>query len=288
MVTIRITSVVFLFTFLLVFAGCNDEKKDAYDKAYKANYDRAYQEGLLVGEERGKKEGEERGTAAAYKAAETGLEWRLYLRLALSSLAGGFVVGLFIQYGVLLICRRSERLPQLWTVAFVPAMKQSFSYSIFERRRRSMVEIDEELREIGARKRLQVTQIQAARDAVAQKIKALSSIEELSRARLIELANEELSKIVLASTEKANQIKDGQSLVSTEQVNQIKSSQSFGETRLLITYTCPICQKLVRYKEQIANKTVKCPNKECGQPITLPPMLLDGDGAPLIIDVSEE
>src|SRR5215207_1250512 len=127
--------------FVMALAGCDAKEREAYDRAYKANRPVGREAGYKAGEERGRSEGRERGAAEARTAAQSGGDWRLYARLALLALAVGLTLGLLIQYSVLLACRRYERVPQFSTVAFVPAMKLSLAYSIFERRRRVMVEV---------------------------------------------------------------------------------------------------------------------------------------------------
>jgi len=261
-----------MLALLLPFAGCKSEEDEAYKKAYDANHKAGYQSGYQEGKERGAKQGAEEGAAAAREAMATGQAWKLYWFFALGALVSGLMFGLVIQYSVLLICRRSGRLPQFSTVAFVPAMKSTLVYTLFERRRDVMLEIDERLREMAARKNLQVAKILQLKEAMALKIKALSSIDELSQARLLELAAAELEKIVAVSEQKAQAL-----------LNDQPSDQK--PTR--ITHICPSCQSLVRFSLRPANEIVTCPNRECGQPIRLPPALSGVDGALHILDVDD-
>ncbi|HEV7473686.1 MAG TPA: hypothetical protein VGN90_06545 [Pyrinomonadaceae bacterium] len=261
----------FIFALLLAFAGCTSEEEEAYKSAYEANRDASYQVGFRDGEDQGRKQGTTDGTSAALEAAATGRAWQLYWVPELAALVFGLSLGLILQYSVLLVCRRSGRLPQFSTVAFVPAMKSTLVYAIFERRRDVMLEIEESLSEMAARQNLQVAKIRQLKEALAFKVKALSSIDELTQSRLIELAAEELEKIVSTSAAKAEMMQNNQ-------------ATDHAVTR--ITHTCPSCQSLVRFRLQSANEIVTCPNQACGQPIKLPPVLAN-DGAPLIFDVND-
>ena len=190
--------------FLLSLPGCQNPEQEAWQKAYEASYNSAYQAGRQAGYARGKQVGDEKGAAAAKVAARTGGAWQLYTNLALGALVLGTGCGLFAQYVILLACRLSERLPQFSTVAFVPAMKSSLAYSVFEQRRRVMVEVTEELTKLRVTHNLQLVQIETTRDYVARKVMAASSIDELSQARFIDLAKMEFSRIVSASNERAS------------------------------------------------------------------------------------
>lgn len=257
---------------LLLLAGCRSEEDETCQKAYKANYEAGYQAGFPGGEERGRKEGEAEGAAAALKAAETGEAWELYRVLASGALASGLLLGLAVQYGILLLCRRTGRLPQFSTVAFVPAMKSTVVYAVFERRRDLMVEVEEQLREMAARKNLQLAKIERLKEAMALKIKALSSIDEFSQARLLELAAEEMEKIISESERKAGAAPDG---------------RNPGRPATRITSVCPSCQRLVRFNLRPANEFVTCPHRGCGRPFRLPPASFGGDGEPLILDADD-
>lgn len=257
---------------LLPSAGCRTQKEqEAYDNAYKAAYKAGHEEGRREGERRGNEEGRERGGRAAREAAEKGVAWQLYASLALGALASGLLVGLCAQYGLLAACRRTERLPQFSTVAFVPAMKDSLAYSIFEKRRRLMVEIEEELREMCARRNLQAAQLQEVHDAVARRLQAISSIEELSRSRILELAAAEFDRIITNSARRSGRVSDDPPAAGPGQQ---------------IAYACPHCRQIVRYTEKLAGRAVNCPNPECGRRIELPPLFSDADGAPLVLDIT--
>lgn len=203
MVCARRFALPLMLALLVSFVGCESEEDKVYKRAYDASYAANYPIGFQLGAERGNKQGAEEGAAAAREAAGTGQAWELYWSLALGALVSGLMLGLVSQYGILLICRLSGQLPQFSTVAFVPAMKSTVVYAIFKRRRDAMIEIDEQLREMAARKNLQVAKIVQLKEAVTLKIKALSSIDEISQSRLLELAAEELEKIISDSEKKA-------------------------------------------------------------------------------------
>lgn len=192
-----------LLTLVLPSTGCRDDVKEAWKMGYEAKYKAAYQAGLESGKARGKEEGGKKGVARARQAAETGGAGQLYLTLACGALICGVIVGLVIQYSILLACRFSERMPFLPLLVFIPAMRESLSYSVFERRCELLLHLDHELDKLRATKSLHAAQIQAVHDAVNRRIMAARSVEELTQARLVELANKEFADIIAAS-EKAN------------------------------------------------------------------------------------
>ena len=248
--------ILLLCAFLLLFAGCKDEMKEAWQMGYQANYKAGYQEGLKAGKARGKEEGKKHGVAAASEDAKTGSTWQLYAPLAYGALVPGILLGIFVQYAILFACHLNERLPRPSTFAFVPAMKTSLCYSIFEQRFRLMVEFDEQLNKVLVTKNLKIAQIQAVHDAVRQRVMAASSIEELTETRLVEVANDEFAKIVAES----------------EKINQIENNQRSDKPRLRNVCMCPHCGKRVQFPRKAANTTINCPYQNCGRPIRLPPL----------------
>jgi len=190
---------------LLIFAAVpltvcsmDEEETRRYDLGYKATYQSAFDEGSNLGETAGQKS----GNADAEKYALEGTAWQLYYYLTLASLLSGTSLGLIVQYGILWRCRRTRILPQFSTVAFVPAMNSSIAYSIFLRKREVMLELDEQLREMAARENLQVAKIQQLEKTIRMKVEAISSIEELTQTRMLELAKEEMNKIINVAEEK--------------------------------------------------------------------------------------
>jgi hypothetical protein len=246
--------------------GCDTQERRAWKEGYNENYRAAYQEGWQAGEVKGRADGQERGTAAAEWAARAGSDWRFYSTEALCGFVFGFVVGLLAQYSVLIGCGQSGRLPQFLTVAFVPCMKRSLAYAVFERRRALMMDLAETLRQVRAKNKVELAKIQAVRDNVARRLKAIGSIEELNAAHLVELARKEISQIIGASEEEANR---------AETISQPRPEPRF-------TYYCPICWTAVRYDEELVHKTVQCPNSDCCRPLTLPPPLRTAEEAQAI------
>ena len=74
------------------------------------------------------------------------------------------------------------------------------------------------------------------------------SIEELSEARFLELANGEFSRIVAAS----------------ENISRTENGQRSDKLCRRYVCTCPHCGKKIAFKEQAANKNIKCPHPGCG------------------------
>lgn len=268
-----------LLLVLLPLAGCGNEVQEAYKKAYDANYPVGKQAGVKVGEKRGREEGTKKGQAAAREAAERGVAWQLYAFLGLGALSGGLGLGLCLQYSLLLAARRSGRVSQLSNVAFVPAMKWSLAYAVFERRRLLMLEVEEELREMARRRSLQDAQIQAVREAVGRKLKAVSSIEELTRARLLELASEEIARIVSGAAEKVEGF--GEERPEADREERPEADRSPQAMR-----ACPHCRQLIRYRARRAGATVNCPNPGCARPVKLEPPAED-DNMPLVFDLGD-
>lgn len=232
-------------------AGCNDfVERKAWQKAYDANYAAGHQEGWAIGEARGSNEGAARGVAAARKDAEKGTAWQLYTGIAAFGMVLGVFTGLTIQYLTLLIFADAKRLTV--TVMSVPGMKNSFSYAVFQRRRRALLDFEENLRRIEAEKELQISQIQAIYDAGAKKIQTASSLDELRYERIVEVVEKELSRIISKSDKK---------------VVQLKGTRNVAHHRRC---TCPHCRTVIRYQEKCADKIVKCPNKKCEHRIRLP------------------
>jgi predicted RNA-binding Zn-ribbon protein involved in translation (DUF1610 family) len=234
----------FLLT-LLPMIGCKSRNEEAWQQGYDANRSAAYQEGWRKGSPRGEKEGQERGKAEAEHAAQTGRAWRLYKTPAFLALMFGIIVGLAVQYTVLACCNDAGRVPEMVTVASVPAMKHSLAYSILEGRRKLLIWWEQEIRRQTAAKDAQVAHIQAVHDVVVRKLKAMTSLEELTQERLLDLARQEMSKVVSDAEQKA------------------PTSEKF-------TVACPHCGKAVGYLREKAGKTLKCPYAKCGRPIHLP------------------
>ena len=193
----QITSLLIMLMISSTLTRC-DSLQDEYNKGRKDGRDAGYIQGWATGETRGTTDGTAAGKAAAYQAAQSGEAWQLYWRLAAAALATGIVIGLGLQYAILLGCRRSGRLDQFQTVTFVPAMKRSLAYSIFENCRKLEVEKQATLRKVHADSAVKKAAIEAAFDSSRRRIMAASSIEDLANTRLLELANEEFSKIISA------------------------------------------------------------------------------------------
>jgi hypothetical protein len=257
-----------LLLILLPMIGCKSREEQAWEQGYDANRSAAYHEGWRDGAARGKREGEEHGRAAAKDAAEMGHAWKPYSTPAFLALMFGVIVGLAAQYTILACCKDSGRLPELVTVAFVPATKHSLAYSILERRRQLRIWWDEEMRNLAAARKLRVTQIHAVHNLILSKIKAISSLEDFTQAHLIDLARAELTRIVSDSEQEASRIADGEG--------------SPQKTSVKYTIACPHCKKMIGYKENKAGKSVNCPYEKCGRPINLPQLPSNGDKQPPI------
>src|SRR4051812_16966643 len=90
----------------------------------------------------------------------------------------------------------------------------------------------------------------------------VSSIEEFSQARLLELARKELSKIVSESEEEANRV------ILEATPHAPPNSYSF---------ICPYCNGKIGYRGKKGGRSVICPHKECGRPFMIP-LLPPNDG----------
>jgi LytS/YehU family sensor histidine kinase len=230
------------------------------------SYKSGYQARFEAGRARGIEEGAKKGVAKAHEAAQAGNAWHFYSTSACGGLIFGILVGVVVQYIILVACRLSERLPQVMMFAFIPAITKSLCYTIFERRCRLMLELDEELRKVQATRNLHIAQLQAVHDAVKRRIAAASSVEELTHARLVELANKEFAKIVTAAGE----------------AHQVRSTQQPVVSAARNACTCPHCGNRIMFKDQAANKTVKCPYQNCGRPFRLPSPTCNSSDSPPI------
>ena len=123
------------------------------------------------------------------------------LEMAASALASGLVIGLALQYAILIVCRRSGRLDQLQTVLLVPAMRRSLAYCIFENCRKLEIEKQAALQRVHADSAVKKAALEAAYEASRRRIVAAASIEEITSARLVELADEEFSRIIANADE---------------------------------------------------------------------------------------
>ena len=179
---------------VLICGGCRSESQHqaAYDQYYAAGYQEAFQEG----DKSGKEVGSRRGASNAEEDAANGESMTLYWTLAFVALGSGLGFGLISQYGVMLRCRKSGRLPLFSTVLLVPAMKSSLAYSIFTRDRDRKIKFHEGLSKIAISKDLDTAGIQALEDATRMKFEAMSNIAELTDKRIVQLFEEELQKIV--------------------------------------------------------------------------------------------
>jgi hypothetical protein len=186
---------------LLVSVRCEDEEKAAWKRAYDAYYAGAYQEGIEAGDLRGRVQGAAAGVAEAERNAQSGEAWQLYTRLVVSVFLSGLLIGIALQYTILLRCRRFGRLDQLQTVLLVPAMRLSLAYSIFMACVSVELEMDEALRKVRADSNVKKAELLAAHDAIRRRIRAASSIETLTSARFVELAEEEFSRIISTAEE---------------------------------------------------------------------------------------
>jgi DNA-directed RNA polymerase subunit RPC12/RpoP len=246
----------FMLLALLPMAGCKSAEEDAWQRGYDANRSAAYQEGWVDGAARGRKEGEQQGRAAAQYAAENGEAWQLYSTTATWALIVGLLFGLSVQYSLLVWCRKSGRLPELWTVAFVPAMTRSVVYQL-------LVWLEDEMRSLNATHMLQAAQIQSMHTIMLKRLEAISSLDELTQVRLVELADREMMKIMSASASEFQGIGEGHA----------NSRSMYKE------YLCPSCGGRIRYKGKKGGKTVNCPYDGCIGTINVPKLTIDNSPA---------
>jgi hypothetical protein len=129
---------------------------------------------------------------------------------------------------------------------FVPAMKRSSAYAVFEKRRELMMWWEEEMDKVAAAKEIKAAKMQAIKEIVMRKLRTVSSLEEFSQARLLEVAKNEISKIVSASDEEARQ--DAPETLAQPPLNSY-------------SFVCPHCMRKIAYKGRRGGKTVDCPHK---------------------------
>jgi len=78
----------------------------------------------------------------------------------------------------------------------VPAIKRSLSFSIFQTRLQLKLHMEEALLRVSNNSSVQKAELEAAYDVMQKKIQASSSIADLASARIVELADDEFSKII--------------------------------------------------------------------------------------------
>lgn len=247
---------------LFAFAGCRNADERIWKQAYDSQYESAFLSSRHAAKKRGRAEGEKDGVAAAQRDMQNGHGWPMYATLANWTAFFGFLGGAGGQYLVLLICRRRRRISQFLAVAFVPGMKRSFTYSVFQRRRTYLTEIRIELKELQARQKIEAQKLEQVKAGLAQRLDTISSIEELKQARLLELAEEEIAGILVASTKTAREIREADDDAALDFLN---------------TCYCPYCNRPVSYDAHAAHEAVECPHEDCGEHFRLPLALLNNE-----------
>jgi hypothetical protein len=185
-----------VLTISLPLLRCANPVEEAYKQAYDVAYKAAYPEGHAKGESQGNLDGTTDGATAAQRAADQGEAWQLYWRMAVAALGAGILLGLSLHYAVLAASRRSGRLDHLQAVVWVPAIKRSLSYSIFQTRLQLKLHMEEALQQVSANSSVQKAELEAAYDVMRKKIQASSSLADLTGARIVEFADEEFSRII--------------------------------------------------------------------------------------------
>jgi hypothetical protein len=242
--------------FSLAVIGCQSAQDAAWKDAYNANRTAAYREAAHEAAISGQKAGEERGRADAERDAATGHAWQLYSTPALLALAVGMGLGLSIQYIILACCKHERCLPEIWAEPFLPALRYSTAYSIMERRRRLIVECEQEMDRLAADATLRVAQIRAVHAVIRQKVIALSTLEELTQARVMQLAKDEITKVVSRSEQEA----------SRTLVDPVALPNAAARFQL----ECPNCGQLIGYNRKHLGTTINCPYRACALPVRIP------------------
>jgi len=165
---------------------------------------------------------------------------------------------------MLFCCQGGEYLPGPLAVTFVPAMKRSLAYQHFARCRRLCVLYEEQCAQLGVANKFKKAQMRAAYDAVLHRANLSSNLQEFTQAKFIELFEEEVSRIVETAEHQATSLSD--------------AAQST-DPSAWSTIVCPSCKKTVRYKQDKAGGTVRCPYNGCRRAIVLPPLVRDPPGA---------
>lgn len=251
-----------LFAGVVAFAGCQSAEDKTWQKAYDAQYEKSFQYGQREGEVRGRDDGLKAGVIAAEADMKSGRAWALYSSYAGWSAFFGFLTGVTAQYLVLLISRRKRRIPQFLTVAFVPAMKRSFTYTVFERRRTFLTDIRVELKTLQARQQIEAKKLEEVKAGLQRKLDAIASIEELKQARLLTLAEEEIANLLVASEASAREYRDADDEEAIQFLN---------------TCYCPYCNHPVVYNGNSAGDALECPHEDCGEFFRLPLALRGGE-----------
>ncbi len=229
-----------MIALLLSLSGCGG--RSTYNAAYRhAYYDTRYPDAVA--------EGNRVGELAATRAAKLGSSWRLYPTEGISGLLAGILVGLLIQYGLLVSCRRNNRIPSWLIVPFVPGITRTRCYEFLASRTMEWAAAEQQRDQIDSQTQQQLYELEAAYHIARQSLLAADSLDDLSRNKELQLAKRELSRIVTLAERRARQWK------------------------LKNTYRCPFCSRLIRYKDSIAGTETACPNEKCMGTIRLPELM---------------
>jgi len=245
-----------------LLSGCKNPEQEAWQKGYDSYRESGSQTGRTDGTAAGRDEGTKKGVLEAQEAAKTGAAWQLYFTLAIIALTSGLGFGLFIQYAVLVICRLTRQIPEGVFFACIPAIDKSKAYLRFEHQCQVIWEIHSALAKIQATTKLKEEQRRALKNMLIERVRGAQEIEQVGLKQLVRLYKKEMAKIM---GEERNDKED-------------KDRKHTIRRRLRVVYPCPFCKKDVVYKEEWAGRAVKCPHKDCNQPIRLPMVISDHGG----------
>jgi hypothetical protein len=229
-------------------AGC-DARGKAWQMAYQSNYERGFNEGRGQDVLADRTAAQSAGEQSAKRALTSGTAWVLYRPLAIWSFSSGVLLGIASQFLVLMLFRYQRQLPLFLASALVPGIRRSRAYSLLEINAHAHVEKSS----LNATRQLKLWQIRAIQEIVENRLKATANLDELTQSKLLELADQELDKIVAAS-----------------QYRQDSARAKTPPPTDLRFFNCPTCSKRVKFSRHFANKTRPCPNPECGSAITFP------------------
>ncbi len=225
--------------------GCRSQSESAYKEAFESTRSAEYQKGWEIGLQQGHTAGLKQGKTSAQRDTENGEAFDLYIGFIGWFFLVGILTGLLCQYAALYSSQANGYVSEFWTVAFVPAMRQSRAYGILEEQRRFALWWESEVAKIAAEKNIKLSRIEAVKQSVEARYRAITSLHEAGSQRLMELAKMELDRIIADAEQEA-------------------------ETAATLQASCPYCRQLVSYHHQNVGQAIVCPHQGCSGQFLLP------------------
>jgi hypothetical protein len=187
---------------------------------------------------------------AAELAISSGTGYGPHSTVIALSICCGMLGGAFLQYFVLLVGKSHQCINTFWIALMIPGSKHSAAFGLVMRRRQFILQSKERMASTRVVNEIRFSELLADQALKERQIAAASSIDELCQARLLKLAEEELTAIVTSSEEGARSLEKG---------FEASKKQSY------VMILCPHCSKRIGSRTGISSKRVTCPYEQCGK-----------------------